>query len=343
MTAPRPLPSELGDCFSTAQALKAGATRRRMRAGDLRAPFHGARTTSVLHEPPAKLAEGTLAERVRRLRANALSQARAYVCVMPSGAFFIGRTAAVIYGAPVDPGPEIDVALFAPAHCPRGVGVSGRKVSPRLVQNRLVDGLPVSDPASTWAMLAEHLSVKQLIVVGDYFARIPRDERGVLLPAQQLATKDDLRKAIVGRRHAAKLRKALERIRVGVSSPLETEYRLVAEDFGLPEPVIDFEVHDEHGRLLGISEYAYPEYKIAIEIEGDHHRTSKRQWDRDIEKYRAYEASGWKTIRLTSRHILESVLGVRIVTEALVERGWADPAMAGDLGAGTLSIDAGQG
>lgn len=35
----------------------------------------------------------------------------------------------------------------------------------------------------------------------------------------------------------------------------------------------------------------------AIEVEGDHHRTSRRQWERDLEKYASYAEAGWQVIR----------------------------------------------
>lgn len=258
-----------------------------------------------------------------------VANARAYVPVMPTGSFFVGRTAAVIHGAPIDPASRLEVASFAPAHCPRGKEIDGRKVSRRLARTDIVDGMPVSDPVSTWAMLAGNVSIMTLVIVGNFFVRIPRGEHGVLQPENQLAAVDELREAIAGRAHAAELRAAIARVRVGISSPLESEYWIGSDDFGLPEPEIDYEVRNENGRLIGISEFAYPQYKIVVEIEGDQHRTSKAQWDRDIEKYREYEAAGWKPIRLTARHVRDTARGVRIVSEALVERGWRDPRWRG--------------
>jgi very-short-patch-repair endonuclease len=74
---------------------------------------------------------------------------------------------------------------------------------------------------------------------------------------------------------------------------------------------------------LGISEIAYPEFKVAVEYEGDHHRTSKKQWNRDIEKQRAYEAAGWVIVRLTSENLYGRGISPRaLVTRALRAAGW---------------------
>ena len=154
-------------------------------------------------------------------------------------------------------------------------------------------------------MLGRELSMRELVVVGDAIVKIPRDHRGRLQPEQQLATIEQLRRAVKAghRRGVAKLREALAHIRVGSSSPLETEYRLDAAAAGLPEPELDVEIRDAGGSLCGITEVVYPEYRTLVEIEGDHHRTDQQQWDRDIEKYAAYVAAGWEVVRLTSRHI----------------------------------------
>lgn len=61
---------------------------------------------------------------------------------------------------------------------------------------------------------------------------------------------------------------------------------------------------------------------MIVEIEGDHHRTSRRQWHRDIEKYRNYADAGWYVVRLTSAHVGSTRLGVSIVAQALQRRGW---------------------
>lgn len=320
MPRPRPLPPQLGSAFSTADALAAGATHRRLRAKDLDRPFHGARRRKAITEADA---EGPLASD-RRRRAETLERARAYATVMPAGSFFCGRTAACLRGAPINPGERLDVACFTPAHGPRGRGIRGRKVAPHLATVEMIDGLPMTSPATTWAMLGRELSERDLVILGDAFVRVPRDHHGRLLPASCLATVDELRAALdAGPRpgSAARLRRALDQVRVGSASPPETEFRLDAAAAGLPEPELDVEIRSDDGRLLGISEIAFPRFRTAVEIEGDHHRVSREQWDRDIAKYEAYESAGWHPVRLTTRHIRHSRHGISIVAAALQVRG----------------------
>lgn len=173
MTHPRPLPAEIGQHFSTAQALAAGVTRRRLRAKDLSRPFHGARRGPASEDEEADEEDISPLSIDRARRAATLELARAYSTVMPAGSFFAGRTAACLHGVPIDPGPVLEVAAFLPGHGPRGRGIRSRKVAPHLATVVEVDGLPVSSPSSTWAMLGRDLSERELIIVGDAWCASP--------------------------------------------------------------------------------------------------------------------------------------------------------------------------
>lgn len=66
--------------------------------------------------------------------------------------------------------------------------------------------------------------------------------------------------------------------------------------------MLDHDVFGPHGEFLGCSELAYPHERVAIEYESDRHLT-RAQLERDIDKYTAYAAAGWRTIRVTSSHV----------------------------------------
>ncbi|WP_243062356.1 endonuclease domain-containing protein [Humibacter sp. RRB41] len=96
------------------------------------------------------------------------------------------------------------------------------------------------------------------------------------------------------------LRDALARVRTGSASRTETWTRLTLVDAGLPEPVLDYDVYDEHGMFLGCVDMAYPELRIAIEYDGQQHRTDSRQWMKDIDRIDRLVEEGWRVIRVTS-------------------------------------------
>ncbi|MEJ1154848.1 hypothetical protein [Microbacterium marmarense] len=315
----RALPDELGDAFAVHAALERGVSAARLRSVGLERPFHGVR---MLPETPHVLAafnhDSTQRAAIER-------KAKAFEQVMSAGWFFAGSTAAVLFGAPVVHCDELVVAAIHPADAPRRRGVRAIKVSKHLVAVSKCAGMRVSSPASTWAMLGAELTVRQLVAVGDMLVRVPRTRQGFLMLNHELATVDQLQAALdAGRRiGASRLRQALEQIRVGCASPLETDYRLDAAAAGLPEPELDVEIFDRRGRRIGITEFVYREFGTLVEVEGDHHRTDRKQWNRDIEKYSAYVAEGWEVVRLTSAHIRgPHPRATAIVRDALTRHGW---------------------
>ena len=79
--------------------------------------------------------------------------------------------------------------------------------------------------------------------------------------------------------------------------------RLIVVDAGLPEPVLDYDVYDSSGEFLGCVDAAYPHARVALEYEGDQHRTDERQWQRDIVKHDDLVRAGWRVLRVTREQL----------------------------------------
>jgi len=321
MPKPTPLLRSLGAAFSYATARSTGISPKRLRARDLDRPYRGARLRPWTDPNPDDDSPGA---RDRRMRRKLLRNVAGYETVRRPHVFYAGRTALGILALPFggDPDAPLTVAVITPAQRPRMIGVTSTRLSANLATVTEYDGLPVTSPASTWAMLAGELSERELTILADAIVRIPRGTGGAPQPERQLATPAQLRAAALApyRRHRAKLLRALERARVGSMSVLETEYRPAAEDAGLPEPDLDVEIRDARGRLIGIGDLVHREEGVVVEVEGDQHRTSRAQWDRDLEKHAAYNAAGWKVVRVSARHIRGSRRAVEMVGAALAGR-----------------------
>lgn len=329
-----PLPDALPATFHVAEAAALGVTRGRLAARDLHAPFRGVRASAPAPgASPSATGEGdagavlTPDERARR---GLLLRIRAHALVLPPSGFYVGDAALALLELPfLDPARaesgDLEIAVVAPHRASRRAGVACIQVRTGLAHTTTRHGVRVATPATAWALLARRLEVRELVRLGDAIVRIPRDDRGRRRPEQQLASLSQLAAAAdAGRRLGAeRLRTALPLLRTGSMSVLETDWRLNLIGAGLPEPALDVEVRDPTGRLLGISDGAFPEYRLAVEVEGDHHRTSRRQWARDLEKYAAYAAHGWEVVRVASAHI-RPVRGVDVglVRAALLRRGW---------------------
>ncbi|MHC3000484.1 endonuclease domain-containing protein [Microbacterium sp. HJ5] len=309
------LPGHLGPSFSVADARGSGVGEGRLRGPDLERLSHGTRIVATAAPRGLGLAQGRAFDLRRRIDA--------YLPAMPPDAFFAGPTAAALHGLPLPPaGPiPLHVGVPHPRSAPRRAGVVGVQVLPHLVGTTTVDGVRITDLPTTWAMLGRHLGLYDLVAVADAIIRVPRHPGGFRPPSGPArGTREQLRAAIDAghRRGSAMLRRALDRARDGVSSRPESWLRLVLVDGDLPEPVLDHDVYTPHGQWIGCSELAYPEAKVAVEYESDGHLT-RRQLERDIDKYTAYSAAGWRTVRLTSTHVFtvprEAVRRVRVALQ----------------------------
>ncbi len=283
--------------------------------------------------PAAGVYDGSpLTAEAQRLRAIITRRAHGYATKAADHVFFCGATAAVLWGLPLPlrvlrPAAEdIDVAVIAPRRAPRGRGVRGHQLSTASVSVRDMNRLRLASPATVWAQLATALTVEELIAAGDAIVHIPR-LRGMARghPDSALGTGAQLSAAMSTphRTGVGKLRKAYPYIRIGAASAAETELRLALLRGGLPEPVLDYDVHDANGHPIGFTEIAFPRQRVLVEREGDHHRTDRAQWNRDIDKHAACAAAGWTVIRVTSQHMHPSPEpAVTRVRDALLRAGW---------------------
>ncbi len=180
---------------------------------------------------------------------------------------------------------------------------------------RVIHGLPVVSPELAWLQLATLVSVDDLVVAGDYLVRrrLPLSTMSLLREQVDAASRA---RGIV----AARL--ALGDVRSGTDSPPESRTRLVIVRAGLPEPIIGHTVIDDDGYFVGTPDLAYIDKKIAIEYEGEGHRTDKAIYDDDIDRRERFEAAGWKVIRVRAHHLRDPHQLAQRVRLALAERGF---------------------
>ncbi|MET0735650.1 MAG: hypothetical protein ABWY55_08405 [Microbacterium sp.] len=297
-----PLPDELGERFSVSRALDAGVSRRRLRAQDLDRPFHGVRVRRPGVSAPAEPDSGARRRDPREV--EHLRRALDYEARMSEHEFFCGVTAALRWGISIPlsliEDRPLDVAVLAPRRLPRSRGVRGHQVL--TARTTLVtdpaSGRLVTDPATTWAMLGALISdVRDLVAAADSVVRDWRVDR-------PMASVADLERVIrMGRRVGiGRLREALPLVRTRSASRPETRTRLALIDAGLPEPALNFTVTDE-GSKLACVDLAYPQRRIAVEYEGEHHLLDPVQWSRDIARYERLAAAGWIVVRVTKTEL----------------------------------------
>lgn len=285
--------------------MHAGVDAGRLRGVDLEQPFHGVRRRANAPLSDAFLFDGSGLPRGELERAH-LERALDYSVRASEHEFYSHVTAAVAYGWPLPAsllrGRDLDVSVCAPRRLPRAKGVRGHQVLTRHVKTRRDPrtGLMLADPVTTWAMLASVLrNLYDLVATGDAAVRRWRVEE----PFATLAELEAV--AAAGRRVGVpRMRAALPLIRTGSASRPETHCRLTIVDARLPEPDLNYDVW-EHGVRLGCVDLAYPQLRIAIEYEGEHHLLDPVQWARDIERYERMAAAGWHVVRVTKVELFD--------------------------------------
>ncbi|HAM28170.1 MAG TPA: hypothetical protein DCP11_16150 [Microbacteriaceae bacterium] len=238
----------------------------------------------------------------------------AYAARMSPDQFFSHGTAAELHQFPIRArGAQLlHVSVAEPAHPPQARGVKGH----RLAEGTAVvtrNGLRLVSAEVAWCQLARELSHNELVVVGDFLVRRKR-------PLSSLAKLRAVVDALGAVRGVRAMRRALEDVRAGTDSPMETRVRLLLVAGGLPEPVIHFAVRDADGFFVATPDLAYVKERIAIEYEGEFHQTDRRVYAEDIARREALGRAGWLVILVISDHLSRPQFVVRRVATALRER-----------------------
>lgn len=228
-----------------------------------------------------------------RLRAVRL---RAGLLVFPE-AVGSSITAALLYGLPIAPhlvSDQLHLACVNPGTHSTDVRIYIHRF--KAIRFRTWFDLRLIAPDQLFLELAPILTERELIVLGD---AIVGNWHG-----PPLCSLSDLQSAASKSsylRNRKTVMSALRLIRENVDSPQETDLRLWCLVRGFPEPLVHPQIYSEVLERIIEPDLGFKAEKLALEYEGDHHRESKNQWARDIERDEAVRAEGWEVFRVTSR------------------------------------------
>lgn len=93
-----------------------------------------------------------------------------------------------------------------------------------------------------------------------------------------------------GIRGLVQLRQVLDLADGGAESPPETRTTLLLIRSGLPRPETQIGILDEHGHAYIRLDMGWRRWKVAVEYDGEHHWTTRRQRSRDIDRMVELEA-----------------------------------------------------
>lgn len=208
-----------------------------------------------------------------------------------------GHSASALHGAKWVDHQAPAQLLYEHRRPPAGIRTWSDQIAEDELQ--LVSGVPTTTPARTAFDIACRNSVGNAVAAVDALARATRFN---VADAQVLANR------YKGHRNVRRARRALTLIDAGAESPRETWLRLLLIDAGYPRPQTQIPVYGEYGELVALLDLGWEDVKIALEYEGDHHRTDRRQFDRDIARYEALHDLGWITVRVTAEDMPGGIL-----------------------------------
>jgi very-short-patch-repair endonuclease len=100
----------------------------------------------------------------------------------------------------------------------------------------------------------------------------------------------------------------------GAQSPRETELRLLLMDAGYPRPSTQIPVLDYDGYPFAFLDMGWEDVMIAVEYDGDQHRTDRARYVWDIKRLAKVQRRGWLHIRVIKEDRPQNIL--RRVSEA---------------------------
>ena len=171
----------------------------------------------------------------------------------------------------------------------------------------------VTGPARTWLDLASTgLPIDDLVIAGDRLLRW----------TDPLCTLEELTSHVLAHpraRGTRAARGALPLLTDRSQSPRESLVRLRLHAVGLPRPELNYVITGANGAFIARVDLAFPEYKVLVEYEGEHHLRDPLQWNKDILRFNLLQNLGWICIRVEK---LSAAAVQAQVERALVLRGW---------------------
>jgi very-short-patch-repair endonuclease len=76
--------------------------------------------------------------------------------------------------------------------------------------------------------------------------------------------------------------------------------RVVLIHAGLPRPQTQITVLDEFGSAIAYLDMGWEDVKVAVEYDGDHHRSDRSQYNWDIRRLERLQHKGWVVIRVVA-------------------------------------------
>jgi hypothetical protein len=181
---------------------------------------------------------------------------------------------------------------------PAGIQTHGDRIEDDEIG--LIAGIPVTSPART------ALDVGRWYPTMTAVAGIDSLARAVDIKAADVEL---LAHGYSGRKGIERARRAMELFDAGAQSPKESWLRVVLIQAGLPRPQTQIPVLDEFGSAVAYLDMGWEDVKVAVEYDGEQHRTDRRQYIWDVRRLEMLERLGWIVVRVVAGDRPAQVVG----------------------------------
>ncbi|OBK47301.1 endonuclease domain-containing protein [Mycobacterium sp. 1081908.1] len=156
---------------------------------------------------------------------------------------------------------------------------------------KLVAGIPVTSPVRTALDFGCWYPTTTAVAGIDALARATE-----IKPADV----ELLCRKYSGRRGIVRARQAADLFDPGAQSPKESWLRVVLIQAGLPRPQTQIPVFDDFGSVFAYLDMGWEDFKVAVEYDGDQHRSDRQQYTWDVRRLERLERLGWIVVRVVA-------------------------------------------
>ncbi len=202
-------------------------------------------------------------------------------------AIIAGHSAAAVHGSKwVDAASPVEL-IHDNRHRIQGLLIWGDRTDDDEVV--LIDGMAVTTPERTALDLACWHPRLEATAAVDALMRAT---------GLNIADAEQLAERYRGRRGIVEARRVLQSADGGAQSPKETYVRLLLVDDGLPPPQTQIPVLGDNGSVVAYLDMGWPDLMVAVEYDGEQHRTSRSQYSWDVKRLEIAQRRGWIIVRV---------------------------------------------
>ena len=140
---------------------------------------------------------------------------------------------------------------------------------------------------------------------GRALERLDSLARATQFAADEVLAVQKLHPKVRGRRRVPGL---LELVDTGAQSPKETWLRLLLTDAGFPRPQTQIPVLAPDGYPRYFLDMGWPEFMVAVEYDGEQHRTDTTQYRNDVLRSEYVDSLGWRRVRVLAGHRRDGIV-----------------------------------